>query len=193
MRCSNKDQDDACGFTRMFFPRMNLCCHLPPESPLPCSRAAAATFPSAELQCIRHTSCNRRPAGHVWPSADPGQASRHQCQWKSHGWLGEKKKTQERQEEDFNLPMDQTTIECHWVYKTFKLLKAWRPPTKIHRGKSCQARHGISSLHLSPVSQQDVEDVVLGARSQGTFIHATTHQLTVVDHHDWECDKNWHH
>ena len=68
-----------------------------------------------------------------------------------------------------------------------------KPPTEIHRSESCQAGHGVSGLQLSPVSQQDVEDVVLGAGSQGALVHAATHQLTVVDHHDWECDKNRRH
>lgn len=63
-----------------------------------------------------------------------------------------------------------------------------RPPTEIHGSKSCQARHGVGSLQLSPVPQQDVENVILRARSQGALIHATTHQLTVVNHHNWGYD-----
>lgn len=61
-------------------------------------------------------------------------------------------------------------------------------PTEIDRGKSCQARHGVCRLQLSPVSQEDVENVVLRSGSQGALVHAATHQLTVVDHHDWKCD-----
>lgn len=70
--------------------------YAPPASPPPCSPAAAATCPSSAPRCTRRTSCNRRPAGLVWPWAAPGRASRHRCRWRSLGWLqamgGKKKK-----------------------------------------------------------------------------------------------------
>lgn len=69
--------------------------------------------------------------------------------------------------------------------KEKKVFVSCRPPTEIHRGKPRQARHCVGSLQLSPVPQQDVENVILGARSQGALVHATTHQLTVVNHHNW--------
>lgn len=59
----------------------------------------------------------------------------------------------------------------------------FRTLTQKHRGESGQARHGVGRLQLAPVPQQDVEDVVLGAGSQGALVHAAAHQLTVVDHH----------
>lgn len=68
-------------------PCVHMHARLPPESPLLCIPAAAAACRCLELRCTRRTFCNPRPAGRVWPSADPGRVSRHQCQWKSHGWL----------------------------------------------------------------------------------------------------------
>lgn len=65
-----------------------------------------------------------------------------------------------------------------------------RPPTEIHRSKPCQAGHGVGSLQLPPVSQQNVENVVLGAGSQSSLVHAATHQLTVVNHNNCGRDKH---
>lgn len=70
-----------------------------------------------------------------------------------------------------------------------KLCLCLRALTEVDWREPCQARHGISSFQLSPVPQQDVEDVVLGAGPQGAFVHAATHELTVLDHHNWGCDK----
>lgn len=53
--------------------------YTPPESLPPCSRAAAATCPSAEPRCTHHTFYNHHPEGLVWPSADPGQVLHRQC------------------------------------------------------------------------------------------------------------------
>lgn len=81
------------------------------------------------------------------------------------------------------------SFHCTRILYVHNEFKSRGAPTEIHRGKSCQPRHGICSLQLSPVSQEDVEDVVLRSGAQGALVHATTHQLTVVDHHNLECVK----
>lgn len=56
--------------------------------------------------------------------------------------------------------------------------------TQVHGSEPGQARHGVGRLHLTPVAQEDVEDVVFGAGAQGSFVHAATHQLAVLNHHN---------
>lgn len=90
--------------------------------------------------------------------------------------------------------MDRSSFQCIRILHVCNGLKPRGAPTEIHRGESCQSRHGICSLQLSPVSQEDVEDVVLRSGAQGALVHAATHQLTVVDHHNLECvERKWHH
>lgn len=87
-------------------------------------------------------------------------------------------------EEHLKQRVDKTNLlSSLYKHRYLECLNILRTLTEIHRGQSGQARHGVGRLQLPPVSQQDVEDVVLGSRSQGALVHAAAHQLTVVDHH----------
>ena len=60
-----------------------------------------------------------------------------------------------------------------------------RTPTEVDGCEASQAGHGVGGFQLSPVPEQDVEDVVLGAGAQGALVQAAAHQLAVLDHHDY--------
>lgn len=62
--------------------------------------------------------------------------------------------------------------------------------TQVDRSQPGKPRHGIGSLVLPPVSQQDVEDVVLGPRPQGPFVHAAAHQLAVLNRDNCKGDTD---
>lgn len=65
--------------------------------------------------------------------------------------------------------------------KTVALAEKPQTLTEVDRRQPGQPRHGIGCFVLAPVTQQDVEDVVLGARAQSALVHTAAHQLTVLN------------